>query len=151
MPSPGRINIFLFAAMARLPLSCLFWGLGLTVFGRLRLSQSGFGRKVGERRPGRREAAEVGAVGGGEVLSRRLAGEVEATVERRVQRCARRRGPGPRVGVGIAGEGVGHPATGGYRREAAAQVRAGGSGKLSMEEHRTEIQELERSLFSFFF
>src|SRR3546814_6873853 len=68
MPSPGRINSFLFAAMARLPLSCLFWGLGLTVFGRLRLSQSGFGRKVGERRPGRREAAEVGAVGGGEVL-----------------------------------------------------------------------------------
>src|SRR3546814_12591882 len=104
MPSPGRINIFLFAAMARLPLSCLFWGLGLTVFGRLRLSQSGFGRKVGERRPGRREAAEVGAVGGGEVLSRRLAGEVEATVERRGQRCARRRGPGPRVGVGRSEE-----------------------------------------------
>src|SRR3546814_10475991 len=58
MPSPVRINSFLFAAMARLPLSCVFWGLGLTVFGRLRLSQSGFGRKVGERRPGRREAAE---------------------------------------------------------------------------------------------
>src|SRR3546814_7932528 len=139
MPSPGRINIFLFAAMARLPLSCLFWGLGLTVFGRLRLSQSGFGRKVGERRPGRREAAEVGAVGGGEVLSRRLAGEVEATVERRGQRCARRRGPGPRVGVGTAGERIGHPATGGYRREAARS-----------EEHTSELQSLMRSSYAVF-
>src|SRR5690606_17609229 len=119
---------------------------GWTEWGGLRLSQSGAGRKGGERRLGRRGAGLVGAVGGREVVRRgRLTGEEEAPVERRREGRARPGGAGAGIGVGAARQRVGHPAAGGDGGEAAAHRLAEVEGELALDEigRRREARRLQ--------